>query len=105
MRAPRTVSYFVFVFLLSPPVFSPAQSTEWTLRVGEIRIKKHLRQYGPGRPWDQGLNRIGACWPHLGNEEAALRAWEKSLEIDPGQEELRARVKALKDKRRQPLYS
>ena len=45
------------------------------------------------------LNRIGQCWFRLGAAEPAIRAWEKSLEINPDQEDIKARIKALKEKR------
>ncbi|MFP4082874.1 MAG: GWxTD domain-containing protein [Candidatus Aminicenantes bacterium] len=44
------------------------------------------------------LNSIGACYFHLGNEKEALRAWEKSLEIDPHQKAVKKRVDQLKKK-------
>jgi GWxTD domain-containing protein len=45
------------------------------------------------------LNRIGECWFRLGAEEEALRVWEKSLKINPAQENIKARIKALREKR------
>ena len=42
------------------------------------------------------LNSIGECQYRLGNNGEALIAWEKSLEIDPKQEEIRRRVQTLK---------
>jgi len=45
------------------------------------------------------LNRIGHCWIRLGAEEEALRVWEKSLEINPDQEDIKARIKSIKEKR------
>lgn len=44
------------------------------------------------------LNSIGECYYRLGNIEKALIAWEKSLEIDSTQEELRKIVDQLKRK-------
>jgi GWxTD domain-containing protein len=42
------------------------------------------------------LNSIGECYNRLGNTEEALVAWEKSLELNPGQEEIKSKVEALK---------
>ncbi|MCK4646721.1 MAG: GWxTD domain-containing protein [Candidatus Aminicenantes bacterium] len=45
------------------------------------------------------LNSIGKCYYQLGNTKEALIAWEKSLELNPGQEELKTLVKSLKEKK------
>jgi tetratricopeptide (TPR) repeat protein len=42
------------------------------------------------------LNSIGDCYYKMGDEKEALRTWEKSLEIDPKQEEIRKIVDSLK---------
>lgn len=42
------------------------------------------------------LNSIGSCYLELGNTEEALRAWEKSLELNPDQEDIRRQVDKLK---------
>ena len=42
------------------------------------------------------LNLIGECYYQMGNKKEALRAWEKSLEIDPKQEEVNKIVDSLK---------
>ncbi len=42
------------------------------------------------------LNSIGECYYKLGNNEQALRAWEKSLETYPDQRELKKFVESLK---------
>ncbi|MFW6140451.1 MAG: GWxTD domain-containing protein, partial [Acidobacteriota bacterium] len=42
------------------------------------------------------LNSIALCYYQSGNIKEALRAWEKSLEINPNQEELKKKVKELK---------
>jgi GWxTD domain-containing protein len=42
------------------------------------------------------LNSIGGCYLELGNKGEAIRAWEKSLEINPKQEEIKRRVDELK---------
>ncbi len=44
------------------------------------------------------LNSIGECYYRLGNNEEALIAWEKSLEIDSSQDELKKIVDQLKKK-------
>lgn len=44
------------------------------------------------------LNSIGECYLMLGNDKEALIAWEKSLEIDPGQKDLKKIVADLKKK-------
>ena len=46
------------------------------------------------------LNSIGDCYYLLGENEEALVAWEKSLEIDPNQEEIKERIKTLKEKKK-----
>jgi GWxTD domain-containing protein len=45
------------------------------------------------------LNSIGDCYFKLGNEEQALRAWEKSLETNPDQEQIRKMIEQLKEKK------
>lgn len=45
------------------------------------------------------LNSIGECYFQLGNAEEALTAWEKSLEINPNQPEIKKSVKLLKEKK------
>lgn len=44
------------------------------------------------------LNFLGTCHYQLGNTAEALKAWEKSLELKPDQEKLRALVDSLKKK-------
>ncbi len=45
------------------------------------------------------LNSIGDCYYQLGNTAEALSAWEKSLELSPNQEKIKALVKSLKEKK------
>ena len=45
------------------------------------------------------LNAIGECWARLGDVPQALAAYERSLELDPKQEGIRALVKTLRDKK------
>ncbi len=42
------------------------------------------------------LNSIGECYYRLGIWDEALAAWEKSLEINPNQPEIKKKVKAIK---------
>ena len=44
------------------------------------------------------LNVLGECYFQLGNVEEALGAWEKSLELNPDQPQIKKHVKALKEK-------
>jgi tetratricopeptide (TPR) repeat protein len=45
------------------------------------------------------LNSIGDCYVLLADPENALVAWEKSIELNPKQESVREKIKALKAKR------
>jgi len=42
------------------------------------------------------LNSIGSCYLELGNKGEARRAWEKSLEINPNQENIKSLIESLK---------
>lgn len=42
------------------------------------------------------LNSLGECYYRLGSADEALAAWEKSLEINPSQPEIKKKVKAIK---------
>lgn len=44
------------------------------------------------------LNYLGTCHFQLGNTAEALKAWDKSLELNPNQEKLRALVDSIKKK-------
>ena len=44
------------------------------------------------------LNSLGDSYARLGDFKQALEAWTKSLEIDPGQKEIKDRVESLKKK-------
>lgn len=44
------------------------------------------------------LNALGECYVQLGNTDQALTAWEKSLELNPAQPELKKKVEDLKKK-------
>ncbi len=45
------------------------------------------------------LNAVGECYFQKGDYRAALAVWEKSLEIDPDQPQIRKNVEALKEKK------
>lgn len=45
------------------------------------------------------LNSLGECYKSLGNQEEALAAWEKSLEIDPEQPQIKKNIEMLKEKK------
>lgn len=45
------------------------------------------------------LNSLGECYFKLGNNEQALRAWKKSLEINPNQEKIKKIIESLKEKK------
>ncbi len=48
----------------------------------------------------QLLNALGTCYYRIGNKDEALTAWERSLEIDTDQTQIRKNVKAIKEKKR-----
>ena len=45
------------------------------------------------------LNAVGECYFQLGEIEEALAAWEKSLEMNPDQPELKQNLEAIKEKK------
>ncbi len=45
------------------------------------------------------LNALGGCYFRLGQLSEALTAWEKSLEMNPEQPEIRKNIKVIKEKR------
>jgi len=55
--------------------------------------KDYLSHYGTNL---NVLNSIGECYYRLGNNEEALIAWEKSLEINPNQEGIKKIIDSLK---------
>ncbi len=57
--------------------------------------KSYLAYFGTNI---QILNSIGDCYLRLGNKEEALTAWQRSLELNPNQGELKEKVESLKDK-------
>jgi tetratricopeptide (TPR) repeat protein len=58
--------------------------------------KDYLSHFGMNIPV---LNGIGHCQLALGDTAEALYAFEKSLELNPKQEDLRTLVKSLKEKK------
>jgi GWxTD domain-containing protein len=46
------------------------------------------------------LNAIGECYLELGDKDQALKAWEKSLEVNPNQEIIRKLVESLKKEKK-----
>ena len=45
------------------------------------------------------LNSLGECYFKLGDNEQALQAWKKSLEINPNQEKIKKIIERLKKKK------
>ncbi len=60
-----------------------------------VRYKEYLAHFGTNI---EVLNSIGECYLNLGNEPETLVAWERSLQINPNQPQLKAKVAALKEK-------
>ncbi len=58
--------------------------------------KEYLTRFGTNL---NVLNAIGHCYYRLGNIPEALAAWNRSLQISPNQEEIRALVKSLEEKK------
>jgi len=55
--------------------------------------KDHISHHGINYP---ALTLIGDCYYQLGDKEEALKAWEKSLEINPNQEKIKKLVDSIK---------
>jgi len=55
--------------------------------------KKYLTNFGTHL---EILNSLGECYFQTGKTDEALKAWEKSLELDPSQDELQNKVSDLK---------
>ncbi|MGQ9672383.1 MAG: GWxTD domain-containing protein [Candidatus Aminicenantales bacterium] len=58
--------------------------------------KEYLSHFGANI---NALNAIGECYYRLGNYQDALVAWEKSLELSPGQEKIKEMVESLRRKK------
>lgn len=68
--------------------------SEWGEAISHY--KNYLTYFGTNI---QILNSIGECYYQLGNKKEALTAWEKSLELNPKQENLKKLVESLKEKK------
>ena len=58
--------------------------------------QRAVQRFGVNTPV---LNALGVCYYRLGQLSEALAAWEKSLEMNPDQPEIRKNIKAIKEKR------
>lgn len=58
--------------------------------------KEYLTRFGTNLSI---LNAIGECYVELGDVKEALVAWERSLQLNPNQEDLKKRVQQLKEKK------
>jgi len=81
---------YEFFFLLAS---AHHQTGEWekALKI----LEQGISHYGLNTVF---LNLRGECYLRLGNTAEALRAWEKSLEINPSQPDVQEAVNALKQK-------
>jgi len=73
------------------------------LKLGQYRealghYQKYLSRAGSDLA---ALNAVGECHFRLGEKQEALRAWEKSLEIDPRQETIKRLVEEIRSKKDQ----
>jgi tetratricopeptide (TPR) repeat protein len=81
--------YEMFVVLAS----AYHRKGEWAKALGVI--EQGISHYGLNTGF---LNLRGECYLRLGNKNEALRAWEKSLELNPAQPDVQKAVNALKQK-------
>jgi GWxTD domain-containing protein len=58
--------------------------------------KEYLTRFGANL---NILNSVGECYYQLGDIKEALVAWERSLQLNPKQEELKKRVQQIKEKK------
>jgi GWxTD domain-containing protein len=77
-------------------IAAQAHQASGELEPAILRYKEYLIHFGTNI---EVLNAIGECYFNLGNAPEALVAWERSLQINPNQPELKERVKTLKDKK------
>jgi len=68
------------------------QATGAYAEAGEF-YRNYLQQFGTNLDI---LNSLGECYLLSGDRERALQTWEKSLEIDPQQDSIRARIDKTK---------
>ncbi len=94
------------VAVLQP--FSGSAKTNYDLCLLLARLHQTLGQYAEAlRFLEEGLdsfglntsllNQIGECYVRLGNRSEALAAWNKSLEIDPNQPQIRELIAKIQD--------
>jgi tetratricopeptide (TPR) repeat protein len=91
--------------ILRPFSESPQKNNQFLRLLGQASQKlkqfdeaiTHYKQYLShfGTNLDV-LNAIGSCYYSLGNQTEALRAWERSLEINPNQEQIKKIVASIK---------
>ena len=43
------------------------------------------------------LNRLGACFLQIGDKDQALKAWKKSLEVKPDQENIKKLIEKIRE--------
>lgn len=91
--------------ILQPFSESPQKNYQFLKLLGQVsqklkqyeeaitHYKQYLTHYGTNL---DVLNAIGSCYYSLGNQAEALRAWEKSLEINPNQEQIKKIVASIK---------
>ncbi|MEW5899865.1 MAG: GWxTD domain-containing protein [Acidobacteriota bacterium] len=96
LNAASPPKYEVFLLLAS----ACAKSSGWdrAVKILDQGISHHGLSIG-------FLNLLGECHLRLGNKAKALQAWEKSLELNPGQPEVERAVKALKEERQPPAIT
>jgi GWxTD domain-containing protein len=90
LEPPRPPSYDVFV--LTGQALRKMGDSAGALAIFE----RAILQFGQGIAL---LNAVGDCQESLGRPKEALAAWEKSLQFDPAQPEIRKRFEALKVKK------
>jgi GWxTD domain-containing protein len=108
-RADMTLQDYSRVETLLLPFFNQAKPPRYEMFV--VLASAHHRK----GEWDKALNVLergishyglntillnlrGECYLRLGNKTEALRAWEKSLELNPAQPDVQRAVNALKQK-------
>ena len=80
------------LFLLLAQAYHQAGQWDKALEI----LENGISQYGLGTVF---LNLRGECFLRLGNAAEALRAWEKSLELNPSQPDVQKVVDALKKRK------
>jgi GWxTD domain-containing protein len=92
---------------VAAPFLQTEQKFDFLIYLGQARqalgelaeaiahYKEYLAHYGANI---NVLNAVGDCYAQLGNREEARIAWEKSLEISPGQKEIKKKLEELKEK-------